>query len=80
MSQRWVSGTVSFLRIPAVSTRLGAGGYASVFLRSPLARLPVASERSAGMKKSCLTVVRFTLEIDGDSVARRKCLFERLVE
>ena len=50
MSQRWVSATVSFLRIPAVSTRLGAGGYASVFLRSAPARLPVASERSAGIE------------------------------
>jgi len=50
MSQRWVSATVSFLRIPAVSTRLGAGDYASVFLRSAPARLPVASERSAGIE------------------------------
>jgi hypothetical protein len=27
-----------------------------------------------------LTVVRFTLEIGRDSIARRKCLFERFVE
>jgi hypothetical protein len=51
-----------------------------VFLCSPLAHLPLASERSAGIENSCLTVVRFTLEIDRDSVARRKCLFERFVE
>ena len=76
----WVSAIVSLICIFAVSTRLGAGGYALVFLCNPLAHLPVASERSAGIENSCLTVVRFTLEIDRDSVARRKCLFERFVE
>ena len=75
-----ISATVSLLRISAVSRRSSAGGYALVFLCSPLAHLPVASERSAGIENSCLTVVRFTLEIDRDSVARRKCLFERFVE
>ena len=59
---------------------MSAGGYALVFLCSPLAHLPVASERSAGIENLCLAVVRFTLEIDRDSVARRKCLFERFVE
>ena len=57
MSQRWVSATVSFLRIPAVSTRLSAGGHALVFPCSPPAHLPVASERSAGIENSCVTVV-----------------------
>jgi hypothetical protein len=75
-----ISATVGLLRISAVSRRSSAGGYALVFLCSPLAHLPVASERSAGIENSCLTVVRFTLEIDRDSVARRKCLFERFVE
>jgi hypothetical protein len=75
-----ISATVSLLRISAVSRRSSAGGYALVLLCSPLAHLPVASERSAGIENSCLTVVRFTLEIDRDSIARRKCLFERFVE
>jgi hypothetical protein len=63
-----------------VSRRSSAGGYALVFLCSPLAHLPVASEWCAGIENSCLAVVRFTLEIDRHSIARRKCLFERLVE
>jgi hypothetical protein len=75
-----ISATVSLLRISAVSRRSSIGGYALVFLCSPLAHLPLASERSAGIENSCLTVVRFTLETDRDSVARRKCLFERFVE
>ena len=53
----WVSATVSLLCIFAVSTRSSAGGYALVFLCSPLAHLPVVSERSAGIENSCLTVV-----------------------
>ena len=52
-----ISATVSLLRISAVSRRSSAGGYALVFLCSPLAHLPVASERSAGIENSCLTVV-----------------------
>ena len=44
-----------------------------------LARLTVVREQSMGKKNSCLLFV-ITLEINGDSVARRKCLFERLVE
>jgi len=75
-----ISATVSLLRISAMSRRSSAGGYALVFLCSPLAHLPVASERCAGIENSCLAVVRFMLEIDRDSVARRKCLFERFVE
>src|SRR5580693_6338170 len=43
-----ISATVSLLRISAMSRRSSAGGYALVFLCSPLAHLPVASERSAG--------------------------------
>jgi hypothetical protein len=50
-----------------------------VFLCGPLAHLPVANERSAGIENSCVTVVR-TLEINRDSIARRKCLFERFIE
>jgi hypothetical protein len=53
----WVSATVNLLRISAVSTRSSAGGYALVFLCSPLAHLPVASEQSAGIENPCLTVV-----------------------
>ena len=75
-----ISATVSLLRISAVSRHSSTGGYALVFLCSPLAHLPLASERSAGIENSCLTVVGFTLETDRDSVARRKCLFERFVE
>ena len=36
------------LRISTVNRRSSAGGYALVFLCSPLAHLPVASERRAG--------------------------------
>ena len=75
----YISATVSLLRISAMSRRSSAGGYALVFLCSPLAHLPVASERSAGIENSCLAVVRFAFEIDRDSVARGKCLFERFV-
>jgi hypothetical protein len=75
-----ISATVSLLRISAVSRPSSAGGYALVFLCRYLANLPVASEQRAGIENSCLTVVRLTLEIDRDSVARRKCLFERFVE
>jgi hypothetical protein len=71
-----ISATVSLLRISAVSSARAA----LVFLCSPLAHVPLVSERSAGIENSCLTVVRFTLETDRDSVARRKCLFERFVE
>jgi hypothetical protein len=60
--------------------RSSAGGCALVFLCGPLARLPVASEQTAGLENSCPRVVGFTLEIDRHSIARRKCLFERLVE
>jgi hypothetical protein len=54
---------------------------ALVFLCTLLTYLLVASERSAGIENSCPRV-RFTLDIDidGDSIARRKCLFERFVE
>jgi hypothetical protein len=48
-----ISATVSLLRVSAVSRR----GYALVFLCSPLAHLPGASERSAGIENSRLTVV-----------------------
>jgi hypothetical protein len=48
--------------------------------RIALARLPLAREQSAEIGNSCLTVGRFTLDIDRDSIAGRKCLFERLVE
>ena len=53
-----------------------------MFLCTLLTYLQVASERSAGIENSCSTLVWFTLDIDidGDSVARRKCLFERFVE
>jgi hypothetical protein len=53
----WVSATVGLLRISALSTRSSAGGYALVFLCSPLAHLSVASERSTGIENPCLTVV-----------------------
>jgi hypothetical protein len=74
------SATGTLLRISAVSTRSTARGHALVFLCGPLAHLPVAGEQSAGIENSCLCVVRFTLDIDRDSIARRKCLFERFVE
>ena len=51
-----ISATVSLLCISAVSTRSSAGGYALVFLCSPLDHLRVASERSAGTKNSCPSV------------------------
>ena len=70
-----ISATVSLLRISAVSSARAA----LVFLCSPLAHVPLVSERSAGIENSCLTGVRFTLETDRDSVARGKCLFERFV-
>jgi hypothetical protein len=76
----YVSATVSLLRISVVSRRSSAGGYALVFLCGPQAHLPVASEWSAGIENSCLTVVRLMLDIDRDSIAGRKCLFERFVE
>ena len=75
-----ISATVSLLRISAVSRRSSASGYALVFLCRPLANLTLAREQSAGIENSCLTVGRFTLDIDRDSIARRKCLFERFVE
>jgi len=75
-----ISAIVSLLCVFAVSTRSSAGGYALVFLCGPLARLAVASERSAGLENSCPRVVGFTLDIDRDGIARRKCLIERLVE
>ena len=78
MSQR--GSAKSLLRISAVNMRSSAGGYELVYLCSSLAHLPVASEQSAGIENPCLTVVWFTLEIDRDSIARRKCLFERFVE
>jgi hypothetical protein len=53
----WVSAIVSLICIFAVSTRLGAGGYALVFLCSLMARLPIASELSAGIENSDLRVV-----------------------
>jgi hypothetical protein len=53
----WVSVTVSLLRISEVSTRSSAARYALVFLCSPLARLPIASELSAGIENSDLRVV-----------------------
>src|SRR6185295_2905575 len=52
-----ISATVSLFRISAASRRSSTGGYALVFPCSPLAHLPVASERSAGIENSCLTVV-----------------------
>jgi hypothetical protein len=55
--EAWVSATVSLPFISAVSTRSSVGGYTLAFLRSPPAHLPVASERSAGIEKPCLTVV-----------------------
>ena len=55
MSQR--RSAKSLLRISAVNTRSSAGGYELVFLCSPLAHLPVASEQSAGIENPCLTVV-----------------------
>jgi hypothetical protein len=48
---------ISLLRISAVSTCSSAVGCALVFLRSPLAHLPLASDWSSGIKNSCLTVV-----------------------
>ena len=51
----WVSATVSLLRISAVSTRSSAG-WTLVFLCSPPAHLPVASEWSAGIVNLCLTI------------------------
>ena|ERR1700729_3304397 len=42
---------------PAVSTNSIAARYALVFQCSPLAHLPLAGERSAGIENSCLTVV-----------------------
>ena len=74
------SATGTLLRISAVSTRSTARGHALMFLCGPLAHLPVAGEQSAGIENSCLCVVRFTLDIDRDSIARRKCLFKRFVE
>ena len=53
----WVSATVSLFRISAASTNSIAARYALVFLCSPLARPPVASELSAGIENSCLTIV-----------------------
>ena len=53
---------------------------ALMFLCSPLAHLPIAREQRAGVENFCLTVVCFTLDIDRDSIARRKRLFERFVE
>ena len=51
-----VSATVSLLRISRGEYELMAR-YALVFLCGPLAHLPVASERSAGIENSCLTIV-----------------------
>ena len=51
-----------------------------MFLCTLLAYFLVAGERSAGIENSCPTLVWFVLDIDGDSIARRKCLFERFVE
>jgi len=66
--------------ILAAGSRSTARGHVLVFLCGPLAHLPVAGEQSAGNENSCLCVVRFTLDIDRDSIARRKCLFKRFVE
>jgi hypothetical protein len=52
----WVGSTVSLFRISAASTRSGASGYALVLPSNPLARPPVASELSAGIENSCLTI------------------------
>jgi len=52
-----ISAIVSLVRISAASRRSSAGGYPLAFLCSPLARLPIASELSAGIGNSDLRVV-----------------------
>jgi hypothetical protein len=67
-------------RIKIAHRRAGSQERALVFLCTPLAYFLVAGERSAGIENSCPTLVWFVLDIDGYSIARRKCLFERFVE
>jgi hypothetical protein len=67
-------------RIKIAHRRAGSQDRALVFLCTLLAYFLVAGERSAGIENSCPTLVWFVLDIDSDSIARRKCLFERFVE
>ena len=51
-----------------------------MLLCSPSAYLPVASKQNAGIENSYLAVICFMLDINGDSIARGKRLFESLVK